>query len=473
MRFVFQAKGNRDLGSVNLPGLCASLAALIYSIQLLIDDSASCRWFSFQEGCTATPGFQVFLWIATICTFIVFLFTARGVLFGIFLAIRSGIRLIPAYDSLKILYSAFNKMRDELRFYPNRSPDSFLEEISKSSADESRMFLAQDLGLLKNQTISHHKWPDSGGPMRDLINGHLKHGHWSEEYHSSIEKLQVIKRASSLYSELIQFYVSSVQPSIQFCANEVVEDFEGQNLVTIEDGMPTGPEAVQFAYDQAKAAQNMRTVLLVAPMSAFITFDHKENDPMISDVFRPIACLVKERQDILLLQVNSNNSLRKPTLFVYNNSTAEELLSRIDDSLICPSGVFNVSFVNDFSEYKEILNGRISENGKRMLEGDAIIVWPPLTEYYQGKIIGEAFLTLANPQVLSANRESRIWLYGQKSMFDAPEKHELAWQFVKCLCQKMLAEEEIGHSFLGACLGFNKLGQFLRGYRTRALAVVK
>lgn len=472
MRIAFYGKGERHLGEIDILAGIATFAAIGVTIKLLFFDlQQACAHVPFLGMCPDADPWKVllitFFSAASIASFVVAWWRAiRAFWIAIVVAAWQWI-------SDEVAQIARKKMFDEVRSFPNTSFTQFDAEIKRAKLDEERLFRAQSLGVIKNKELWRHRWPEFDGKFKDHSEISVNSSEKRDRYQRSILQVRncIENRNLAAAFEHVSIYVSSVQPAVLYCLKSVVEDC-GSDFINIEDKMPTGPTNVEYAFSRYKESAEQLTTLFVAPLSAFLTYSGDSDGNLINTNFYPVSCLVKEKQDVLLAQGKLTNPVRKGTLFVYNNSTAEECLSRLPLEMIAPSGEFNVKFVDEFDAYKDLLKGKQNEHGDRIQKGDAIITWPPLTGYYRHREVNGAHFEFLQHSQMRENRESRIMLYGQSSLFDSPEKHELSWLLINALTHRFLLED--GSKWLGFKRGWfwSKTGKFLRDYKAKYRDIV-
>lgn len=470
MKVVFFGKGSRTLGEIDFLSGIASVTAVGVTLQLLRDPQIGCRYIPILPGCPQAPSGPVLILyiLVAIGSLIIFFVSWKRIITAIFFALRESIRRVNIYNVI-----TQEKMRDEIRSFPNASINDFKKQIGQAKKDEKTIEDAKDLGIIKGKYLWKHKWPKIQGRLKTHAEINVSSSNKKDSYEKAIAELQrIIDDENNI--ERVKVYVSSVQPAVLYCIKSVLEDCNNTDLINVEDSMPTGPATVEKAYNREIDKPSAdETVLFSAPLSAFITFSEGQTGHEINEMFVPISCLVLEKQDILISNGRETNPIRKGTIFVYDNSTAEECLTRIPKGLVAPTGAFKVNLVEDFEDYKNLLHGKTNAKGDKIQKGDGIMVWPPLTSYFLNKEInGCHFAHMSNPN-LTEDRNSRIMMYAPSSVTASSEDHKLAWAFIDALSYKFLLEKDNRWSSLTLIFSESKVRRFLSDYQVKFKDIVE
>lgn len=471
MKIAFYDKGGRLLSETNGLAAIAILAACGTAIKFLVFDfNGACSFLPGLEHCPDKTYWEV-IGISLLSSFAIATFVVA--MYKVALALGYGLSL-PFRTLFLVSRITQKKLHDEFRSFPNKSIDLFEKEIEGARNDERDIVEAQEIGVIKNDHLWLHKWSEKSGRYGELTQINVSSKDRKDRFDNAITRLKIcIEDHKSNPQEHVSFFVSSVQPSILYCLQAILKACKQSDGLNIEDKMPTGPRNVAEAYSKHNDINNKMTVLFAAPLSAFMTFNASQSGKDINKQFRPVGCLVKENQDILIVHGKQTNLVRKGTLFVYNNSTAEECLSRLPLEMIAPSGSLNVKLVDDFDAYKTLLKGRTNQYGDKLRNGDAIVTWSPLTEYYLHRQINDCHFEFLDHEDFRENRASRIMLYAPNSLFINAEKHELSWALIEALTYRFLLADDGGWLRLKRWMFWTHTSRFLINYEARYKDIVK
>lgn len=447
----FRGKGGRFFGEIDvLAGL--TLVSALITLMLLIVTSGEegwCRIVPFLDRCMQSDGsansaivYSLRI-VLTVSTIVLFAVAIIRISISFFKSLHVATR---AWFPISRLTRA--KLIDEIRSFPNTSSESFEQQLAQARDDENKLKMANRLGLIRNSEILEHDWPPIEGHLKEHVSIGDVASQRVVEYQKALERLKSALGRQNI--RRLRIFLSAVHPGILYCAEAVRTDAGNEGLITVSANTHTGPAAVNEAFHSERQDKRVEreSLVLIAPLSAFSTFDSGAESEPISSKFKPVSCLVRELQDLLVVTSPDNVNLRKGTLFVYNNSTAEECLARLPQPLVAPSGDLNICLVESFDDYKMLLMGKVNTQGDKLRQGDAIITWPPLTEYYQGKAVGSSlYLSKAEYEGETGDRYSRIMLYVSNEVFETPDQSEITWAFIDCLTRRFLVESGRSRSF--------------------------
>ena len=182
--------------------------------------------------------------------------------------------------------------------------------------------------------------------------------------------------------------------------------------------------------------------VFVAPLSAVVTFVPKAlrggtNDQVSQakfpdDFYVPIFPMIRELQNVLYLQSYDSLSPSEPKIWYYNNSTAEECVAIGGEKI---TQIYRTDKVDEFSKYLDLISGdKKTKSG--LNPGDGIVVWPPLTDVFEGATFSNGVLVRKKGSDAKFSAESQIMLFADKEMLNHSDK-QIATLFLKALVLEM------------------------------------
>ena len=441
MVIVFKS-GRKEIGEIGLLSAMVSFSVLMGGLVALFTSPDNVivwmstlnevflpksRWYESL----LIPWVKLFFFVPALLSF---LYAWRRVIGGFLLAIRE----ICKQNARFTKHLVRKKLSAEYQAFPNASPDSAFRQLVGAKADEKLLAHASELGVIDNYEISECIWPDFARlPLHARAIIDVSQGE------AELQKLEIEARRGldeAVKHGALTFLVSPVQPSVLSAVTDIINAKSTLSSITLLDRTLTGPQTVLAARDElsrVNQAGDERAVVFVAPLSAFCTAEVKSDKDTIPHNFSPILNLINECQDVLVLEGGSNTPLEKSSLYYYNNSTAEECVAQLGLRLL---EICNVIPVDDYDEYKALLKGGSMSNGLSLKPGDAIVTWPPLTEYYAGKSTSTGYFA-KNSLAIGSSSKSRIMLFASQSVVEDPNtpSAKLAWAFMRCLNVRLLA----------------------------------
>lgn len=453
MKLTFRTSSGYPLSTVSLVAVLAALLLVFAIIAFFITDGDSLRqWvvtktrFTTEQLDWIDESFVLFMRTLSVTVALIgFVKSFRRIIKGIFFSISALSRkfLFP------ILSKTFAKVKDEIKSFPVNSDENFTAEIKLAKYTSKMLSEASELGRINNKVVWELHWPESQLERKRLAE-------ISEPETSEKTKLEGFPRSiDSLKASLdglkdddarIEFVFSPIQPSVLKLIRRISDLVKVVPKVHIAQNSTTGPMAVKVAYEKKisnlkRGSENL--VVLIAPLSAFCTFsiDEYSIDQELllgpSEYFIPICPIISEPQNLLIAEGESVAAVSDRTIFYYNNSTAEEFIAKFTPELL---GVYsNIVSIENFSDYKNLLNGGTSSEGYKIKSGDAIVTWPPLTNFYEGRTVSESNelkYFVRNP---SLEIRSQIFLFADKNCFGLEnEITEAAWSFINCIAKGYL-----------------------------------
>jgi hypothetical protein len=326
-------------------------------------------------------------------------------------------------NMLLALRLAASKLKTEAKRFPCTSEENFLAEIQSAKTDAVSLAEAAASQVITNATTQEITWASSVA-IEAISKIPLNQNGLKANIDSLAERLTGL--AQSELAKKIRFYVSPVQPTILFCVEQIIKQAKIEQFVEVNSSSWTGPRTVRGAVlgirDRPEGEASDEIRMFSAPLSAYVMYDHQDpetNTPNISlkDHFECLGVVAKEPQEILLLDDRRRIPVRKGRFLYYNNSTAEECWARLDPSI---HTLFERTPVDNYDHYLAYLRGGTPSVGQMpLLPGDAIVTWPPLTSFFDGKSVGKAYYASEALFGASAHVDSRILLFREK--FDETE----------------------------------------------------
>lgn len=258
-----------------------------------------------------------------------------------------------------------------------------------------------------------------------------------KDYNDLIEKIkEILARSNNSDENHMEFKVALVQPAFSYILGKVLKECDGEKFCKINTNSLTGPQTIRSSVEiKLNNPTHNKLVTFIAPLSTFITAQISNEDGTESDprhFYVPIISLTSEDQELYFIEGSTSIPNGKRKLFFYNNSTAEECVAVLNDTL---DERFEPQRINDYENYKQLLNGNsIIEDGLKMESGDGIVLWTPLSEYFREKDISDNFFSdfncLQNYRFNSNKTESKIMLFAEKDLSHYNLEHQLLYKLI-------------------------------------------
>lgn len=437
MRIDFNTKTGKRLGSVSLLQFSTSWAALITAVMALyapaetigtwlatfsvplklplppVEDTPS--WFPFGLPGWILDAF-VSPWILVIkaiaATVAIALAWMRGVN-GVVLWVAWGIHEHVLLRTRLIT----NKVREEIRTFPNRSRDTYENEIKEAKRDARILDTACESRIVTNERTQTMNWIDR---RRQLALCKIPNNEDTRRDHLKACLAALRDQAHKISGKSVEFYVSPVQPSIIYVLNKIKQTCDLGDTLSIHSHSNTGPQTVWNAatgiLSSTEDERQSQIRMFAAPLSAYVMYDPSspetpDGHEELSTFFEAVCVLIKEQQDILVVDDGNRVPIRKSRILYYNNSTAEECWAK---SASVTQPIFSKAIIDKYEEYLAYLQGGAPQNEQPLKPGDAIVTWPPLTRFYEGKAVGSAHFNRKNVFEKNLTSMSRILLFTEK-----------------------------------------------------------
>jgi hypothetical protein len=300
--------------------------------------------------------------------------------------------LIKPRRQKRVKYFFGKKIRDDLFNSPVKSSFDIIKSLDESCiTSQSLCSIAENRGSpwLNNKQI----WTiDETYKDNLLVEKIIREFEseddslWTTRYNEEINELRKLK-ADLETEQKLEMHVAAVQPAFYLEADRICRSAGLGDNITIATGMKTGPANMEFGLKKVTQSKSFnKVIVLVAPLSAFSTTELQNSDSELvdpRDYFSPVLTLTKELQHIYFVESGTSSPVSKRDLYYLDNSTAEECVAVMDlgQRLI---DVFNPRPVKDYEDYKSLLLGKTIENNGCLRPGDAIVLWSPLIDYFDG-----------------------------------------------------------------------------------------
>lgn len=305
------------------------------------------------------------------------------------------------------------KISDEFAMYPNDSAENYFREIDSAKRDAANLREASKSGIITNPSVRDISWRKLN--ISDKLSSAVQS---KERLENEIVNLvSAYKDCLLNFNEKIRIHVSPVQPSVIYAIEKLSENYGLSNIEIIDRSL-TGPQTINSAVTAAreKAADDTSIIMFVAPLSAYTMFDGKDPETPQTPIdlerrFEACGVIVREQQHVLILDDARRTPVRKNRLLYYNNSTAEECWSMLSDEV---RSLFLRESVDSYDDYLSLLAGRDTPSRKKLRAGDAIITWPPLTSYFDGRENDGAYFSKDSAFEIGTRTVSRVLLFSEK-----------------------------------------------------------
>lgn len=487
MKVQVKAENGRPLGEIGLGTALLLVSAFFWGLLLAFTDAVNLDWVLgeflgvFRTEWQSWAGFlrqfvRLFAWIP-------FLLGVAYMWRSFFRAGWLLLKRTPAFRVASPEQFTKDKLEAELAAFPTRQQPDFYSWFDQGKRDEAALRDAHMYGTIENAKIWQCSWPDLRRLPADTTAISTIRADLPGQRRAAREARERLKkelaRHANAQEPLVTFFVSPTQPSILSAA----EFLAGQsNALAVRSTSSTGPQTVALArVEHDKSCKNDaldaqdtepnvgRIVLMAAPLSAVVMAPPDPDMPPPTSAFRPFCNVANEPQEVLTLLGKPRHPLTKPTLYYYQNSTAEEVLARLE-----LRSVYSVDLegVDDFANYLRLLEGDADSTGRRLRPGDSIVVWPPLDQAFADKPQGGMYF---QPWGLAERGDysSRVFLFADVRMFQRDEEAvRLAWLFLDgvvhtLLCDSLAIADAHPYRVLPPLSG-RKLAEYAAYYRTEA-----
>lgn len=363
-----------------------------------------------------------------------------------------------------------SKIQLELKNTVLNSTEDIGHELDGAQRDEQTLIKASKDNLITNPDIAPLEWLPNDNPIVKVLRTIPANTYDLQiEREKLLKNLVQITEGTANTKPIIKFVVAAVQPSIILAASRLITNNNLGDWIETHIDTVTGPEAVNKAISLRKdPSLGDASVVFVAPLSAVLTKPSKNSNENPRTFFSPVCSLLREPQELLLVENGKRTPIRAAKLFYYDNSTAEEYVAHSHDAF---HGLMVQKPITDYESYKQLLYG-IEVNAEAIQPGDGVVVWPPLTKHFISRDLEDGHYV--DEGILGRSRTySRIMLYADKRLFDTNNDNAIKFArlFVRLLIfeMRLLRENKDGWFFRHMYLNFpgTEGYKILKGYQSQ------
>ncbi len=428
MRIDFRTKTGKRLGTVTLLQFSTSWAALVTALMFVYAPTTTVSaWLDWlltpldfrppsQAPHIGLLGLLVNPWIfatkalaAVVAFWLAWIRGVRGALLWVGWELHERVLLRTRLIT--------NKVFDVIKTYPNTSREAYDSELKDAKQDITILQQACRDKIITNETTLPIDWVDRN---RQYSLGNIPNNDDDRVNELNRSYQALIEASNNISGKKVSFYVAAVQPSVIYVLGKIVKKCGIGHLVQIHSSSSTGPQTIWAALNaasaRAAASAEDELIMFAAPLSAYVMFDPQSPETPdhvgeLSSTFEAVCVLLHEKQDILVVDDGNRVTVRKGRILYYNNSTAEECWAK---SAITTRPIFDQRIINRYSDYISYLIGRAPQNEQPLRPGDAILTWPPLTRYFEGKSVGTGYFNRTNVFERNLSSTSRILLFSER-----------------------------------------------------------
>lgn len=290
---------------------------------------------------------------------------------------------------------------------------------------------------------------------------------------------ELTNQLNDIYKELdnenaiIKFQIASVQPSLISIIKTIKSRYKFGKSIQLSVSFSSGPQTVNFCTNEKIRNSNSTPILLfAAPLSAFVTKEFSDLIDNPSSYFSPVVRLFPEVQQLITIENGNKTPVSHPRVIFYDNSTAEEYKERVYEQL---SPFVKFEAVKSYEKYKQLLKGDTQNEYAPLKPGDAIVVWPPLTDFFIGRKNGEGHFVRNGIDGID-HSHSQIMLFSDKSILnvDSSNKNErFAQLLVKLILFEMRKMKQNYKGVFGFWYKHFLTAKNLHGYKDTFVEMVK
>ncbi len=346
--------------------------------------------------------------------------------------------------------------------------------IQAAKSDYEVLHQAAEATKLNNSQLALVDWPllENSVLYRQLLDISPAEDDFSIRHRDVLDHLHRLYEGAESEEPLVNFQVASVQPSLIAMVKLIQSKYNFGRLIKLSGVFSSGPQTVKHCMNERKRSpSDLPKQVFAAPLSAYITHltDCSEDDPGL--YFSPVVTLFPEVQQFITIENGSKTPVHHSRIFYYDNSTAEEYKAHVHDQL---SHFTRFEAVTSYDKYKQLLRGEDQPDLGSLQPGDAIAVWPPLTEFFLGRRNGCGHF-VENGISGITEAQSQIMLFCDRDVLGEPS--DSAQAFAQYFIELLLLEiRRVKHQHNGVNSWFYKYvmtTRHLRGYKSVFLAMVK